>query len=142
MRNKNVTALILLCFVFCSLFSGCGMFSRIVEIHKTDTIKIAAPLVRDTLLFFKEKSDTIKTEFTTIYRYGDTLRLHYIERPCTTYISKTEIRPTSHTKETRREGPIYPKLTFWDKMILILSLFVIFVVLLNRFLNAGNRRPE
>ena len=138
MKNKNVTTPILLCFIFLFVSTGCGMFGRIVEIHKTDTIKISAGLVRDTLLFFKEKSDTIRTEFSTIYRYGDTLRLHYIERPCTTYISKTEIQPTRHTKETRQERPFFTKLTLWDKMLLILALGIIFVIVLSRFFNARN----
>jgi hypothetical protein len=109
-----------------------------VEVYKTDTIKIAAGLVRDTTFIFEKSSDTIRTEYSTIYRTGDSLRIHYIERPCTTYISKTEIQPTRHTKETRQERPFYQKLNIFDKLILILILGGIFVILLSRY--AGARR--
>lgn len=139
MKNENIRNPILLTCLLLFISAGCGNLSRIVEIHKTDTIKIASGLVRDTTFIFQKSSDTIRTEYSTIYRTGDTLRLHYIERPCTTYISKTEIRPTSHTKETRRERPFYQKLNILDKMILILVLGGIFVIILSRFFNAGSK---
>ena len=138
MKNENIRNSILLVTLLLFISTGCGNFSRIVEIYKTDTIKIAAGLVRDTTFIFEKSSDTIRTEYSTIYRTGDTLRLHYIERPCTTYISKTEIQPTRHTKETRQERPFYQKLNIFDKLILILILGGIFVILLSRY--AGARR--
>jgi hypothetical protein len=138
MKNENIRNPILLAVVLLFISAGCGNFSRIVEIYKTDTVKIAAGLVRDTTFIFEKSSDTIRTEYSTIYRTGDTLRLHYIERPCTTFISKTEIQPTRHTKETRQERPFYQKLNIFDKLILILILGGIFVILLSRY--AGARR--
>jgi hypothetical protein len=138
MKNENIRNSILLVTLLLFISTGCGNFSRIVEVYKTDTIKIAAGLVRDTTFIFEKSSDTIRTEFSTIYKTGDTLRLHYIERPCTTYISKTEIQPTRHTKETRQERPFYQKLNIFDKLILILILGGIFVILLSRY--AGARR--
>jgi hypothetical protein len=140
MKNENIRNSILLLVVLLFVATGCGNFGRIVEVYKTDTIKIANGLVRDTTFIFQKSSDTIRTEYSTIYRTGDTLRMHYIERPCTTYISKTEIRPTSHTKETRRERPFYQKLNFLDKLILIIILSGIVLILLQRFLNAGSKR--
>jgi hypothetical protein len=138
MKNENIRNPILLTIVLLFISAGCGNFSRIVEVYKTDTIKISSGLVRDTTFIFEKSSDTIRTEYSTIYRTGDTLRLHYIERPCTTYISKTEIQPTRHTKETRQERPFYQKLNIFDKLILILILGGIFVILLSRY--AGARR--
>jgi hypothetical protein len=138
MKNENIRNPILLVTLLLFISAGCGNFSRIVEVYKTDTIKISSGLVRDTTFIFEKSSDTIRTEYSTIYRTGDTLRLHYIERPCTTYISKTEIQPTRHTKETRQERPFYQKLNIFDKLILILILGGIFVILLSRY--AGARR--
>ena len=140
MKNENIRNPILLLVVLLFIASGCRNFGRIVEVYKTDTIKIKDGLVRDTTFIFQKSSDTIRTEYSTIYRTGDTLRLHYIERPCTTYISKTEIRPTTHTKETRQERPFYQRLNFLDKLILIIILAGIVLILLQRFLNAGSKR--
>lgn len=141
MKNENIRNPILLLSLILFVSTGCRNFGRIVEVYKTDTIKIASGLVRDTTFIFEKSSDTIRTEYSTIYRTGDTLRLHYIERPCTTYVSKTEIRPTTHTKETRQERPFYQRLNFLDKMILIIILAGIVLILLHRFINAGDRRP-
>lgn len=140
MKNENIRNPILLLVVLLFIAPGCRNFGRIVEVYKTDTIKIASGFVRDTTFIFEKSSDTIRTEYSTIYKTGDTLRLHYIERPCTTYISKTEIRPTTQTKETRREGPLYQRLNFLDKMLLIIVLGGIVLILLQRFLNAGSKR--
>lgn len=115
----------------CLALAGCGTFGRVVEVHKTDTIKIEAGLVRDTTWIFEKNRDTIRTEFATVYRYGDTLRLHYIERPCTTYVSKTETRTPQPKAEKGPEGP-FSALTFWEKALLLLAVAIIFVILLKR----------
>ncbi|MFN5351207.1 MAG: hypothetical protein ACK5BE_01130, partial [Alphaproteobacteria bacterium] len=83
MKNENIRNPILLLIVLLFIAPGCRNFGRIVEVYKTDTIKIKDGLVRDTTFVFQKSSDTIRTEYSTIYRTGDTLRLHYIERPCT-----------------------------------------------------------
>ena len=96
-KTFSVGIIMLLC-----CFSACSpacRISRIIKKHpevldsfsKTEIV-VRNQQIHDTLLFFK--SDTIITEYVTIYRTVDTLRLITRERPCTTYVNTTEIRPT------------------------------------------------
>ena len=90
--------------------------------------------IHDTLLFFQ--SDTIITEYATIYRTADTIRLITRERPCTTYVNTTEIRPTQiqerkivrllKDKKEKLKGAIY------QAIIGLLVLALIFVTLRKR----------
>ena len=84
------------------ILAGCNpayRFRRLVKKHpelldsltKTEIV-VRNQQIHDTLLYFQ--SDTIITEYVTIYRTADTLRLITRERPCTTYVHNTEIRPT------------------------------------------------
>lgn len=96
-KTFSVGIIVLLC-----CFSACSparRVSKIIKRHpdildsfsKTEIV-VRNQQIHDTLLFFQ--SDTIITEYATIYRTADTIRLITRERPCTTYVNTTEIRPT------------------------------------------------
>lgn len=66
----------------------------LLEIYRTDSIKVQTFQSTDTILFFRSEKDTFRTENTIIYRDSNTIRLVRYERPCTTYISKSINIPT------------------------------------------------
>jgi len=90
------------CLLILFILAGCNpayRFRRLVNKHpelldsltKTEIV-VRNQQIHDTILYFK--SDTIITEYATIYRTADTIRLITREKPCTTYVHNTEIRPT------------------------------------------------
>lgn len=103
MKNGNFIRYIV-GFVLLSI-SSCSplhRFNRLVKCHpylldrlKSDTVLVDSGKSVDT--FF-----VAETEFDTFYfdrgvrieRFRDTFRIYYRERNCTTYIEKTEIKPT------------------------------------------------
>ena len=128
----------------CAFLFACSPVRRIhkiIEKHpevldsfsKTEVV-VRSQQVHDTLLFFQ--NDTIKTEYVTILRTADTIRLITRERPCTTYVNKTEIRPTQiqerkvvrflKDKKAKLIGAIY------QGIIGLLLLALIFVILRKR----------
>jgi hypothetical protein len=74
----------------------------LLELYRSDSVKIQTFQTTDTLLFFSSEKDTIRTENTIIYRDSNTIRLVRYERPCTTYLSKSINIPTKEKviKET------------------------------------------
>jgi hypothetical protein len=109
-------------------------FNRLVERHpyllesvKSDTIHIREGKVVDTFFTFKSETDSFYINSgIRIERYRDTLRVYFRERNCTTYIEKTEIRPSKVTettirKEIEREG---------NKGLIQLSLYVLLSLLI------------
>ena len=94
------------------LISACSphdRFTRLIkhnpyllELYRSDSVKIQTFKTTDTLLFFSSEKDTIRTENTIIYRDSNTIRLVRYERPCTTYLSKSINIPTKEKviKET------------------------------------------
>jgi hypothetical protein len=118
--------------------SGCSpvyRFNRLVECHpyllesvKSDTIHIREGKIVDTFFTFKSETDSFYINSgIRIERYRDTLRVYFRERNCTTYIEKTEIRPskvvteTTIRKEIEREG---------NKGLIKLSLYVFLSLLI------------
>jgi len=111
MNNGNA----FICFnvlVCCLLFSSCDShrrFGRLVtkhpellqEITKTDVV-VRTEQVHDTLVYFNRSTDTIHTEYATIYRTADTIRLITRERPCTTYVTNTQVIPQIKEKKERK----------------------------------------
>lgn len=103
-------------FVLCALLcvGGCTplhRFTRLVERYpyllesvKSDTVLIRDGQKLDTFFTFKSEIDSFYINSgIRIERYRDTLRVFYRERNCTTYIQKTEIRPTTLTEKTIRK---------------------------------------
>lgn len=57
----------------------------------------------DTILVLQDKSDTIYFSQNFIERRNDTFRIYFKERNCTTYVQKTEIKPSKTTERYFRE---------------------------------------
>lgn len=104
------------CIIWCTLLcvGGCSplyRFTRLVERHpyllesvKSDTVLIRDGQKVDTFFTFKSEIDSFYVNSgIRIERYRDTFRLFYQERNCTTYIEKTEIRPTTLIERTIRK---------------------------------------
>ena len=96
---------------FCSC-SPVHRFNRLVERHpylidrlKSDTIVINSGKSIDTFFVFETETDTFYINSgIRIERSRDTFRFVYRERNCTTYIERTEIRPTKVIeREIRKE---------------------------------------
>lgn len=106
-RHKAIIGMLLL-----GLISACSPHDRflrlvkhnpyLLELYRSDSVKIETFKTTDTLLFFSSEKDTIRTENTIIYRDSNTIRLVRYERPCTTYLSKSINIPTKEKviKET------------------------------------------
>jgi hypothetical protein len=133
------------CFiVFLWCISACSpvrRVNRIIKKHpevldsftKTE-ILVRNQQVHDTTLLFK--SDTIVTEFATIYRTSDTIRIITRERPCTTYVQTTQITPKEIIKAKKeRKGAIHEILILVRDIVLMLlacTFFVFCIRLLRR----------
>ena len=96
---------------FCSC-SPIHRFNRLVERHpylidrlKSDTIVINSGKSIDTFFVFETETDTFHVNSgIRVERSRDTFRFVYRERNCTTYIERTEIRPTTVIeREIRKE---------------------------------------
>ena len=96
---------------FCSC-SPIHRFNRLVERHpylidrlKSDTVIINSGKSIDTFFVFETETDTFYINSgIRIERSRDTFRFVYRERNCTTYIERTEIRPTKVIeREIRKE---------------------------------------
>jgi len=98
----------------------------LLELYRSDSVKIQTFESTDTLLFFKSQTDTLRTENTIIYRDSNTIRLVRYERPCTTYISKSINIPTKEKviKETQYKND-------WESILKWLCLLVALIGLLN-----------
>jgi hypothetical protein len=106
-RHKAIIGMLLL-----GLIGACSPHDRflrlikhnpyLLELYRSDSVKIETFKTTDTLLFFSSEKDTIRTENTIIYRDSNTIRLVRYERPCTTYLSKSINIPTKEKviKET------------------------------------------
>lgn len=98
----------------------------LLEIYRSDSIKIQTFKSTDTLLFFKSQTDTLRTENTIIYRDSNTIRLVRYERPCTTYISKSINIPSKEKviKETQYKND-------WEGILKWICLLVSLIGLFN-----------
>jgi len=118
-------------------FGSCSpvhRFNRLVKRHpylidrlKSDTIIINSGKSIDTFL-------VLKTEFDTFYvnsgirveRSRDTFRFVYRERNCTTYIQKTEVKPTTIIEREIRKEIKQER----NRELIILSLYVLLALLI------------
>lgn len=118
------------------LSSACSPYDRYVrlikhnpyllELYRSDSVKIQTFETTDTLLFFSSEKDTIRTENTIIYRDSNTIRLVRYERPCTTYISKNINIPSKEKviKETLYKNE-------WSEILKWLCALLFLIGLLN-----------
>lgn len=105
--------------VFC--FTACSSEHRLLrilknnphlyEIFSNDSVSIRNVRITDSVFFFQKESDTIRLEYATIYRNSDTFRIRQSCPPCTTYITKQILQPTTRTiKEKGQKRTLREKL--------------------------------
>ena len=101
----NLKNSILYLFVCCGLFN-CGRFnSRVMVVHKIDTVLVDQGRVVDSVFVFKKVRDTFRSERFTVYRDSDVYRYYFRERNCTTHIHRTTIQPERLRTLTRERRP-------------------------------------
>jgi len=115
------------------LLSGCSPSMRLTRILEKnpellklfghDTTIVHTYQSKDSTFIFTKTQDTIRTEFTTVYRNNDTIRIRSSCPPCTTTIKETYLQPQKSIRTI--EGQ---KWTFRQQigfLILILSVYSI-----------------
>jgi hypothetical protein len=97
----------------------------LLELYRSDSVKIQTYNTTDTILFFTSEKDTLRTENTIIFRDSNTIRLVRYERPCTTYISKNINIPTKEKviKETEYKQDYSQILKWICALIFLLGVF-------------------
>lgn len=109
-------------------------FNRLVKRHpylidrlKSDTIVINSGKSIDTFLVFKTEFDTFYVNSgIRVERSRDTFRFIYRERNCTTYIQRTEIRPTTVIEREIRKEIKQER----NRELVIMSLYVLLALLI------------
>lgn len=131
MNNGHAKNYILFVFVCGLFFTSCRINSRAIEIHKIDTLYIDKGKIVDSVFIFKKIRDTFTTDRLTIYRDSDHFRYYFKERNCTTYKSTTIIQPERirEKKETRSKWSLFKGLSFFDKLLMFLSLISFILIL-------------
>ena len=119
---------------------GCSptyRYNRLLEKYPylQDTIRKTEVVVRDsvhqdTQVFWNTKIDTLVLNQVRIERRNDTFRIITRERPCTTYINKTIVKPSKtverYIEEKGRKGAIYEiKKYLW---IIIIGLLIVLLI--------------
>jgi hypothetical protein len=135
-RKPSAATLLILGGLLLVAISACNPHDRflrlvkhnpyLLELYRSDSIKIQTFESTDTLLFFKSQTDTLRTENTIIYRDSNTIRLVRYERPCTTYISKSINIPSKQKviKETQYKND-------WEGILKWICLLVSLIGLFN-----------
>jgi len=135
MRDGYKVTIIIVIICFLGGCSPADRFIRLVTKHphlletiSHDTVRIRTTLPKDTLLVWSKQSDTIVFNQVRIERRNDSVKIIVKERPCTTFIQKTEYRPSKIIEKYAQSKK--PK--FWDKLeryglylLLLLSLFIL-----------------
>jgi hypothetical protein len=86
------------------IFTSCSPHDRfyrlvtkypyLLDSSRQDKIVIRNSVVVDTQVVWKNKTDTLIFREAKIERRNDTFRFYFRERPCTTFIEKTQIVPS------------------------------------------------
>ena len=131
MNNGHAKNYILFVFICGLFFTGCRINSRVVEVHKIDTLYIDKGKIVDSVFVFKKIRDTFTTDRLTIYRDSDHFRYCFRERNCTTYKSTTIIQPERIREKTQTRGKwsLFKELSFFDKLLMFLSLISFILIL-------------
>ena len=105
----------------------------LLESVQHDTVIIRNPVLKDTQIVWKKQIDTLVFSETKIERRNDTFKFYFTERPCTTYINKTEIKPSKYVEkviEKRQDGAFFK--TLKDYILLVLLLLSLLVILFRK----------
>jgi len=101
MRNENWIIAIIVSIIFVSSCSPSHRFVRLIEKHpylletiQSDSIRVRDTISQDTQFIWKKEVDTLVFREVTIERRRDTFRIIKEARPCTTFIRRTEYRPS------------------------------------------------
>ena len=128
---KYITWIAILCISSCS---PVHRFNRLLECHpylfyrvKSDTIIVDSGKSVDTVFIATSETDTFYINSgVRIERSRDTFRFYFRERNCTTYIQKTEIKPTTKVIERTIRKEISEER---NKELFRLSLYVVLALL-------------
>lgn len=124
------------------VYSSCSPVDRFVRLTSKypfllesiqhDTIIIRPSVLKDTQIIWKNKIDTLIFSETKIERRNDTFRFYFRERPCTTYVNKTEIKPSKYVEKVIEKGQKRSFLEVTQNYILLVLLLLSLLVILFR----------
>ena len=125
------------------IHNGCSPVDRFIRLTtkypfllesvQHDTVIIRTPVLKDTQIVWQKQIDTFIFSETKIERRNDTFRFYFRERPCTTYVNKTEIKPSKYVEkviEKRQERAFFK--TLEDYILLVLLLLSLLVILFRK----------
>ena len=125
------------------IHNGCSPVDRFIRLTtkypflleniQHDTVIIRTPVSKDTQIVWKKQIDTLIFSETTIERRNDTFKFYFRERPCTTYVNKTEIRPSKYVEKViqeRQKRAFFE--TIEDYILLVLLLLSLLVILFRK----------
>jgi len=139
MRNESWIFAIIISIIFLSSCSPSHRFLRLVQKYpyllesvSVDSVRVRDTISQDTQVVWKNKVDTLILSQVKIERRNDTFRIITRERPCTTYVNRTEIRPSKIVeREILKKGqkrPFYQVVKDYALyLLLLLSLLIIFL---------------
>lgn len=104
----------------------------LLESIQHDTVVIRPSVLKDTQIIWKNQIDTLIFSETKIERRNDTFRFYFRERPCTTYINKTEIKPSKYVEKVIEKGQKRSFLEVTQNYILLVLLLLSLLVILFR----------
>lgn len=138
-KNESWIIAIIVSIIFFSSCSPSDRFLRLVQKYpyllesvSVDSVRVRNTISQDTQVVWKNKVDTLILSQVKIERRNDTFRIITRERPCTTYVNKTEIRPSKIVeREILKKGqkrPFYQVVKDYVLyLLLLLSLLIIFL---------------
>lgn len=126
---------ICVCIILCTSCSPAARFHRLVtkypyllDSSRQDKIVVRNSVSVDTQIVWQNKIDTLVFRETTIERRNDTFRIYYRERPCTTFIQRTEVRPSKvieryfNEKDEKQQAWAFLKMNYiWLIVIIALT---------------------
>jgi hypothetical protein len=101
----------------------------LLESVQHDTVVIRNPILKDTQIIWEKQIDTFVFSETKIERRNDTLKFYFRERPCTTYINKTEIKPSKYVEKVIKNESD-EKERYYLYGFIILLVIIVFLTLL------------
>jgi len=140
MRHEVRNYIIILCVFFFISCSPTYRYNRLLEKYPylQDTIQQSEIIIRDSIhqdtqVFWNTKTDTLILNQIRIERRNDTFRIITRERPCTTYVNKTIVKPSKtvekYIEEKAEKGffrTLY-KIKEWI-WIIIIGLLIILLI--------------
>ena len=140
----GLSIIILLLFIII-LLGGCSptyRFTRLVskypyliETLHVDSVHIRDTLQQDTQFVWSEKIDTITIDNIRIARVRDTFRVVYREKPCTTYVQTTEIKPSKIVEkyiEQKEKTGFFGAIHKIKEWLWLIPIFILIILLIRK----------